>query len=79
MANRFKSSKINAVWILLLSIFSAILFVRELGDRSNIFTWMAEAINGRGFEVTLIAVGLFLMYYFIFLKEGFCESKFKGE
>lgn len=79
MANRFKSNKINAVWILLLSILSAILFVCELGDRSNIFTWMAEAINERGFEVTLIAVGLFLMYYFIFLKEGFCESKFKGE
>lgn len=72
-------SKWNGICILLLSMISSMLFMCDLGDKSNPFTWIAEAINGRGFEVTLIAVGLFFMYYFIFLKESFCESKFKGE
>lgn len=79
MSRILNSDRSKPIYILFLSVLSAMLWLCGLDSTQNTVWWLAKAISGYGFEVTLIAVGLFFMYYFIFCKETFSQFNYKGE
>lgn len=51
------------VIILLLTLFSVPFFFADLGDGGNIFDWLSHAIDGNGFVMTLLCIGLYFIYF----------------
>ena len=48
---------VKHIGVILAAIFTPMFFIADISDRSNLFTWLAEAINGNGFLLTLLCIG----------------------
>ncbi len=65
--------------IVLAAAVSAVLFFANISDRSDIFTWLLNAVKDRGLQMTFVFIGLYFMYSRIFFFEKFSQGKFSGE